>query len=122
MDKEPIDIVNNYLIMSRDMYRLTGLSEHDDSIQDFAFQKPRRALVCKSGLRLSVQAGENNYCSPKNNDGPWATVEVMVLKGVLLLPDEWPENGGDSVYGYVPVELVNRELAANGGIDCIPSG
>lgn len=111
-----IDYVNNYLIMSRNITRLRASTD----FTEFQFQRPRKALVCASGLKLSVQAGQSNYCAPKNDDGPWTTVEVMVIKGPLLLPDEWPDTGGDSVYGYVPVELVNREIEANGGIDCIP--
>ena len=31
-----------------------------------------------NGVELSVQASDNHYCSPRDNDGPWTSVEVGI--------------------------------------------
>jgi hypothetical protein len=82
-------------------------------------------IVCKDGTTLSVQAGENAYCEPEDNRGPWTKVEVgRITTGRLTpagfweqpkMPRSWAkyENGG--VYAFVPVELVRDFIKAHGG-------
>ena len=77
-------------------------------------------VICADGFRMSVQAHENAYCSPRTND---ATLYVEVEVGFpsdreeLIMPwAETPEEPTETVYGYVPIEVVQAELAAHGGI------
>ena len=107
------DITNNWLLMTRNVRDL-GLG--------LRMQTPRRALRCADGFALSIQTGSSNYCTPKTDDGPWTHVEVMLIEGQLRYRSEWDKYDGNQYddleststaepYGWVPVELVNRELA-----------
>lgn len=78
-----------------------------------------REIACKSGLRLSVQASSSHYCSPRNDVGPFSEVEVGFPNRVVqeLLPfAEDAEEPTRTVYAWVPVDLVERVIADNGGI------
>lgn len=77
-------------------------------------------VVCADGFSISIQASERNYCSPRENEGPYSMVECG-------FPSEKPgwemmtyaENGLDptnTVYGWVPVDVVKRELESHGPI------
>jgi hypothetical protein len=78
---------------------------------------------CKNGFTMSVQASPSHMCSPKSNVGPWTMVEVAFpSKRVMALA---PHREGhcrrtrvpltQSVYPYVPVEVVVQVIEANGG-------
>ena len=78
-------------------------------------------IVCMDGTSLSVQAGEFLYCSPRQNVGPYYSVEVGYPSRVIeeLLP--YMDGGDDTdptatVYGYVPIELVEQIVENCGGI------
>ena len=86
-------------------------------------------IVCKNGFSISVQGFEGTYCT-RNESGELTHVECgypsskPTTKALL----EYAECFGDSdytetVYGYVPVEVVQAELDAHGGIldGCLPS-
>lgn len=84
------------------------------------YLETRPRLVCNDGLTVSVQASEFCYCEPRDNHGPYTEVEIGFPSRVIpeLLPfAEYPENPLRSVYGYVPVELVDSIIKAYGGID-----
>ena len=78
-------------------------------------------IHCMDGTQLSVQASSNNYCTPKNNDGPWISVEVGYPSKHLPQLDDYkdgePEDDPtECVYGYVPIEVVEDAIASCGGI------
>ncbi len=77
-------------------------------------------IYCKSGLSLSVQASAFTYCSPRNDLGPYTAVEVgfpSTTVDALLPYAEDRDTPTETVYGYVPVEIVEKVIADNGGID-----
>lgn len=82
-------------------------------------QMPRLQLA--DGTSLSVQAGRHSYCSPRDNHGPYQTVEVGFPSHVP--PETWKEYAEDwdsptnTVYGYIPLVLVMLFIGAHGGID-----
>lgn len=82
-------------------------------------QMPR--LYLADGASLSVQAGRHSYCSPRDNHGPYQTVEVGFPSHVP--PETWKEYAEDwdsptnTVYGYIPLVLVMLFIGAHGGID-----
>jgi len=78
-------------------------------------------IICKDGFSISVQARASAYCTPRRDSGPHSAFECGY-------PSAWPsstlieyaENRGDpteTVYGYVPREVVQAELDLHGGID-----
>jgi len=79
------------------------------------FKEQSRRLFCQDGVSLSIQASEFHYSSPRQDKGPYSAVEVGYIedqKGEEFKPPfSWKSYGDDgwpsSVYGYVPVALVN---------------
>ncbi len=87
---------------------------------------PVSAIVCKDGAQLSVQCSAQTYCTPRNDDGPW--IECEVGFPTPRPPESWrkyfdgssedfAKDGTDSVYGYVPVELIREYIRDHGGED-----
>lgn len=93
------------------------------SYPDFnlAFKAKMPRIICADGTTLSVQVGEYMYCSPRDNKGPYSSVEVGFPS--VEPPEIWkqyaedPNRPTDTVYAYVPIELVSFFIAAHGGID-----
>lgn len=105
--------VNEYLAATRDERKGKG----------YAFLKVRPSIECSDGLILSVQASNTHYCQPRENNGPYSTVEIGFPSDVIPEIMEWaesPEKPTDTVYGYVPVEVVDAVIAAHGGIANAP--
>lgn len=78
-------------------------------------------IHCVDGTRLSVQAGELLYSTPRDNKGPYTHVEVGYPS--IEPPDTWipyaenPDAPTKTVYAYIPIEYVYFFIAAHGGID-----
>lgn len=108
-----IDVVNNYLTTSR-----SDLDRSD--AYDFYYKHIRtKRITCLDGFSLSVQASHYHYCSPRSNEGPWSKVEVgfpSAKPRFIMEYAENPDNPTETVYGYVPVELVNKLIESHGGI------
>ena len=82
--------------------------------------RPIGRIICKDGFSMSVQAGETLYCSPRSNIGPWDLVEVGFPshEDKELIPyAESPKYPKDTVYAYVPVDLVESVMEKHGGFD-----
>ena len=79
-----------------------------------------KMVVCASGFKMSVQAHNGAYCSPPiNNAEKYTHVEIGFPSQKEELLMEWCEevdNPTETVYGYVPVQVVNTVLAKHGGI------
>lgn len=86
----------------------------------FIFRKNAPAIVCKDGLRLSVQVSSGHYCTPRVNDADYYShVEVGYPSEVIpeLLPyAEDKDYPCATVYPQVPVGLVDDIIAKHGGI------
>ena len=83
------------------------------------FLSVRPKIICGDGLILSVQASEGHYCLPRENDGPYTAVEIGFPSDVIPEIMEWaetPSTPTETVYGCVPVEVVDAVIAAHGGI------
>lgn len=79
-------------------------------------------ITLADGVRLSIQASNNHYCIPRNDEGPYTHVEVgFIRKGdePITPPRSWRKYADGAfpseVYGYVPVELVEKFIASHGG-------
>lgn len=76
-------------------------------------------IECADGFSMSVQASSGHYCSPRVDNATWSQVEVGFPTEKpchFLSYAESPENPMDTVYGYVPVELVVDEINSHGGV------
>ena len=82
--------------------------------------KINREIVCADGFSMSVQANESAYCEPRlNKQRKYNLVEVGYPshEEELLMP--WAENRlepTETVYGYVPVDIVTNVIVKHGGI------
>lgn len=80
--------------------------------------------TCKDGTTLSIQASESHYCTPRDNFGPYTEVEVGYIKDKngkdMVPPKSWSKYAdGDfpsSVYGYVPIKVVQKFCDRHGGL------
>lgn len=79
----------------------------------------RPRVLCADGFTVSVQAGYGLYSTPNCDADAYTHVELGYpsRKEKALLEygenSRWPT---DTVYAYVPVELVDKVLDAHGGI------
>ena len=89
-------------------------------------------ITCKDGFNISVQGSSFNYATPREDNPPngYTHVECGYPSTTPKTAElkAYAECFGDSdytetVYGYVPVEVVQAELDAHGGIldGCLPS-
>jgi hypothetical protein len=77
-------------------------------------------IACKDGFSLSVQANWGAYCTPRQNVGPWREVEVGFPSAIplsIMAYAENVDNPTETVYGYVPIELVEALVEEHGGPD-----
>ena len=79
-------------------------------------------LHCNDGFSMSVQAHEFVYCSPRvspEETDCYARVEVgfpSEREELLMKYVEDYDNPTETVYGYVPVEVVQEVIEKHGGI------
>lgn len=81
---------------------------------------PRPHVFCKDGFEMSVQAGAGLYSTPRKNleNGEYTACEVGFPseKEELLMPyaEDW-KKPTETVYPYVPVEVIERVIEKHGG-------
>lgn len=84
------------------------LKENRDSDHTWLVKR----IECKDGFTISVQASEYNYCEPRYNDcNYYYEVECGFPNSkpefIMDYADD-PDNPTETVYGYVPVALVEQ--------------
>ena len=103
------DVINEYLEENKSMYQVGA-----------RFYKDRTPVViCRDGFTMSVQADKNMYCSPRSDSGPYKSVEIGFpsdIESLILSYAETRVNPTETVYPYVPVELVNQVIEKHGGL------
>jgi hypothetical protein len=84
-------------------------------------RKPNFAfIVCKDGLSMSVQASKTHYCEPSDDVGPYRSVEVGYPSYPVIELIEYADdrkNLTNTIYGYVPLELVHQVIYVRGGLE-----
>lgn len=88
---------------------------------DYDYQTLRPRVLCEDGYTISVQAGRGIYCEPYANlkDGNYTAVELGYpnrADDLILEYAECPECPTGSVYGRVPVSVVETLCRKHGGI------
>ena len=80
--------------------------------------KSHKAIICKSGFRMSVQASATSYSRPENNSGPYTHVEIgfpSETEDMIMRFAEDPNYPCGTVYPYVPVGVVKAVIIKHGG-------
>ena len=76
-------------------------------------------VECKDGVTLSVQVSEFHYCTPRSNVGPYTHVEVgfpsVKPHEAMMKFAEEPDMPTQTVYGWVPVEVMREFIELHGG-------
>ena len=114
----------------RDMRFALDFAFNFDTMQiESTIPSRRTRIVLADGESVSIQANEFSYCSPRQNFtadelatfiNPYFSCEIGFPS---FKADEWmeyaeqPEIPTDTVYGYVPVGVVQAVLDLHGGID-----
>lgn len=77
-------------------------------------------VTCKDGYSVSIQASETSYSEPRTNDAVrYESVELGFPSHADDLINKYAEdeyNPCETVYGWVPVSVVNLLLAKHGGM------
>jgi len=79
----------------------------------------KRPIVCSDGFTMSVQASSAHYCSPREDNGPHYAFEVgfpTEEEALLIRYAEDPDNPTETVYAWVPAEVIDAVIAKHGGI------
>jgi hypothetical protein len=98
-----------------------------------------KRVHCADGYSLSIQARYGAYCAPRpggnafgiggascDYEGPFYKVEIGFPNAHDAALDEWcedPDDPTETVYGYVPVDVVRELIAKHGGMvkgECPP--
>lgn len=77
-----------------------------------------KRIKCVDGFSISVQASYLHYCTPRKNKAwPYREVELGYPSRLDELIDDYAEDPGSTktVYGYVPIEVVNQLIDKHGG-------
>ena len=77
-------------------------------------------VVCADGFTMSVQANEGAYCEPRlNEQKKYNLVEIGFPSEEEPLIMRWAEEHDrptNTVYAYVPVDIVTNVLIKHGGM------
>jgi len=80
----------------------------------------RERIVCKDGFNISVQGGTSgHYCTPRKMCNEYDRVELGFPSEADDLISGYAEDKEDltgTVYGYVPIEIVEELIKKHGGI------
>tara|TARA_R110002020_G_C16075516_1_gene756602 strand:- start:2 stop:346 length:345 start_codon:yes stop_codon:yes gene_type:complete len=80
--------------------------------------KAYKRVYCSDGYNVSVQAGDGKYCQPCDDNGPYTEVELgfpSVSDPMLDGYAEDRETPTETVYAYVPVNVVRDLIVRHGG-------
>ena len=81
-------------------------------------RRPR--IICNDGFSMSVQGSEYHYCSPRKNKNEYYEMEIgfpSKREQLILNYAEQKHKPKKTVYGYVPVNLIDEVIKKHGGID-----
>ena len=81
----------------------------------------RPKIVCTDGFKMSVQGNEMTYSIPKKVATEFQAMEIGFPSAQEDLIMEFIDNLGQdpiqSVYGFVPIDRIEKVVEKHGGID-----
>lgn len=105
-----MDVLSAYVIRMR-MHAIAGNLSHE-------VMPP---LICRDGLKLSVQASSYHYCEPRSHVGPWTSMELGFPSKPVPELRQWRDDLGDDspdeecIFGWVPVDMLLKTIEKHGG-------
>ena len=78
-----------------------------------------KRIECKDGFSMSVQASVGCYCDPRDDIGPYNSVECgfpSEYEELIIAYAEARHEPTKTVYGWVPVGVVTNVIAKHGGM------
>lgn len=113
---------SNFSIRESDivMHEFYGLGRED------TLPARRPIIKCADGFSMSVQADAAMYCSPRTTLFPdnwgdgYESVEIgfpTAEEPMIMEYAEDPDDPTGTVYGWVPVEIVDAVIQKHGGIE-----
>ncbi len=106
-----MDKVNEYLRRTRKVITLSN---------GYMVEECRPKLFCKDGFSVSVQASSFHYCCPRVDGAErYEAVELGFPSDEDPIIMDYAEDYSDptgTVYGFVPVSVVNELIEKHGGI------
>jgi len=80
----------------------------------------RKRIKCRDGYTVSVQGGDYfHYCEPRIHENSYFNVELgypSCCDEEILKYAENPDAPTETVYAYVPIEIVEELVEKHGGI------
>lgn len=79
-----------------------------------------KVIVCRDGFSMSIQASSRHYCEPRDEAGPYFSVEVGFPSSYDIYLNEYAEDPSDptaTVYGWVPAHVIRMCIDGHGGVD-----
>ena len=80
----------------------------------------RPGIICQDGFQISIQASKCHYCTPRSDHADkYETVELgfpSKKEESIMEYAEDPEDPTGTVYGHVPIYIVDELLKKHGGI------
>lgn len=83
------------------------------------FTEIRPRIVCNDGFNLSIQCGKGSYSTPRDLSIDYTAVEIGYPSKEEPLINEYAEgsNYTHTVYGWVPVTVIEEVVKKHGGIN-----
>ena len=100
-------------------YKTSNLGLNIPIDRNYEIQEIRPRLYCNDGYSISVQASAFHYCYPRLNGAKnYESVELGFPSMEDELINEYAEglDYTETVYGYVPIEIVEKLIEKHGGI------
>lgn len=91
------------------------IESHQDKMH---FYRPE--IICNDGFKMSVQGSEFHYCSPRSLQKYYFSMEIgfpSQKEDLIMSYAEQPENPTETVYGWVPCEVIDEVILKHGGIN-----
>ena len=109
-----MDVINDYLQKHKTFKTFP--------VVDLVIRELAPQIKCKDGFRMSVQVSHTHYCQPRVDDAPrYFSAEIGFPSEVEPLILEYAEDKDTptgTVYGEVPVDVINQVIEKHGGIKC----
>lgn len=100
-----------------------GITRYSDVLEtELSYQLMRPYAIMADGFGISIQASSGHYCKPRIDSNGKRISYTHVELGFPSEEDELindyaeDDNYTETVYGYVPVEVVDKLIEKHGGI------
>ena len=97
---------------------------HDTSQKAMLYgHQMKPSIVCNDGFTMSVQGSSTHYCSPRSVEKDYYAMEIGFpsydepLIHKFMDGDVGVTDPTDTVYGYVPADIIDEVIVKHGGIN-----